>query len=226
VSVEIISLGLNHSKAKRRAKLVLLGIANHQGDQGAWPSIATLARYTNESERSVKRDIQELIELGELQVIVNGAPGENQYKPNLYWVTIDPSGVTNSGVTESAGVTKNAVRGDKNGTSGVTPSGTQTINKPYRNLFNESWQPNEADREKLVELYPSADLDSEVQAMIDYLVAAGKQKDVKDMSARFRTWMRNADKFAKGGLSKKPVRDEWYVAPENRSEFLPKVEEI
>ena len=211
MAIEVMSLVLNKSKATGRAKLVLLGIANHQGDQGAWPSIATLARYANASERSVKRDIQALIELGELKVEWNAAPVNAQYRPNLYWVVLD-----DSGVTDSAGVTGQVSRGDNSGKSGVTPSGTVTLIRNVKNLFSTDWVLSDTEKAKMVELYPNADLDSEVQAMIDYLVAAGKEKDVKDMSARFRTWMRNADKFAQGALSKKPVRDEWFVAPENR----------
>jgi hypothetical protein len=101
---------------------VLLGIANHLGDHGAWPSISTLARYANASERSVKRDIQELVELGELKVELQNAPTKTQYKTNLYWITIG------SGVTDSAsGVTDWVSRGDSSGKSGVTPVGTQNI---------------------------------------------------------------------------------------------------
>jgi hypothetical protein len=122
MSIEAVSLVLNNSKATGRAKLVLLGIANHLGDQGAWPSISTLARYANASERSVKRDIQELIELGELKVELQNAPTNHQYKTNLYWITIS------SGVTDLAsGVTAQVSRGDSSGKSGVTPVGTQNI---------------------------------------------------------------------------------------------------
>jgi hypothetical protein len=123
MSIEAVSLVLNNSKATGRAKLVLLGIANHLGDHGAWPSISTLARYANASERSVKRDIQELVELGELKVELQNAPTKTQYKTNLYWITIG------SGVTDSAsGVTDWVSRGDSSGKSGVTPVGTQNIN--------------------------------------------------------------------------------------------------
>ena len=123
MSIEAVSLVLNNSRATGRAKLVLLGIANHLGDQGAWPSISTLARYANASERSVKRDIQELVELGELKVELQNAPTKTQYKTNLYWITILP------GVTDSAsGVTDWVSRGDSSGKSGVTPVGTQNIN--------------------------------------------------------------------------------------------------
>jgi hypothetical protein len=123
MSIEAVSLVLNQSRATGRAKLVLLGIANHLGDQGAWPSISTLARYANASERSVKRDIQELVQLGELKVELQNAPTRQQYKTNLYWITIG------SGVTDSAtGVTDWVSRGDSSGKSGVTPVGTQNIN--------------------------------------------------------------------------------------------------
>jgi hypothetical protein len=122
MSIEAVSLVLNNSRATGRAKLVLLGIANHLGDHGAWPSISTLARYANASERSVKRDIQELVELGELKVEQQNAPTKTQYKTNLYWITIG------SGVTDSAsGVTDWVSRGDSSGKSGVTPVGTQNI---------------------------------------------------------------------------------------------------
>jgi hypothetical protein len=123
MSIEAVSLVLNQSRATGRAKLVLLGIANHLGDQGAWPSISTLARYANASERSVKRDIQELVHLGELKVELQNAPTRQQYKTNLYWITIG------SGVTDLAsGVTDWVSRGDSSGKSGVTPVGTQNIN--------------------------------------------------------------------------------------------------
>jgi hypothetical protein len=142
MSIEAVALVLNQSKATGRAKLVLIGIANHLGDQGAWPAISTLARYANASERSVKRDIQELVELGELKVEVQNAPTRTQYKTNLYWLTIG------SGVTDSAsGVTDWVSRGDSSGKSGVTPVGTQniilTIKEPSmkqaENEFDNFW---------------------------------------------------------------------------------------
>jgi hypothetical protein len=142
MSIEAVSLVLNESRATGRAKLVLLGIANHLGDHGAWPSISTLARYANASERSVKRDIQELVELGELKVEVQNAPTRTQYKTNLYWITIG-SGVT----TLTSGVTAQVSRGDSSGKSGVTPVGTQNINltikepskKTGNDRFDEFW---------------------------------------------------------------------------------------
>jgi hypothetical protein len=146
VSIEAVSLVLNQSRATGRAKLVLLGIANHLGDQGAWPSISTLARYANASERSVKRDIQELVQLGELKVELQNAPTHQQYKTNLYWITIG------SGVTDSAsGVTDWVSRGDSSGKSGVTPVGTQNINITIK---EPSIETSNKDFEEFWKLYP------------------------------------------------------------------------
>lgn len=198
MSVEIMSLVLNHSKATGRAKIVLLGIANHQGDEGSWPSIATLARYANASERSVKRDLKDLVELGELRIDVQAAPIGGQYKTNLYWVTIDPSGVTNG-----------ASRGDKLGNqgcqvvqAGVTPSGTQNIInhiEPLRKKkgFDADWKPSAELVEWANRTNPKLDVPDAVAQMIDYLLATGKASAVKDIDARFRTWVRNSVKFEK-----------------------------
>lgn len=91
MSVEALAVVLHHSKAKGTAKLVLLGIANHQGDGGAWPSRATLAKYANVSESQVKRALQTLRGMGELVVHVQqgGLPGDEDYtRPNRYDVQV------------------------------------------------------------------------------------------------------------------------------------------
>lgn len=68
MSVEALAAVLHHSKASGTDKLVLLGIANHAGDGGAWPTVATLARYANTTERTVRRSLGKLVQLGELAV--------------------------------------------------------------------------------------------------------------------------------------------------------------
>lgn len=201
MSIEVMTHVLRNSKATGRAKLVLLGIANHQGDNGAWPSIKTLATYANSSERSVQRDIQSLIELGELLVEVNAAPGGGRYKTNRYWVVME-------GVTDSVGVTETTSRGDKNDGLGVTPVGVQNVirnvKETTRQKFSIDWRPEGEFLSTLQAQYPNANLISEAQSMIDYYLGVGAENKCKDMQARFRSWMRKADEFAKGSLSKKP----------------------
>lgn len=68
MSVETLAAVLHHSRAKGTAKLVLVGIANHDGDGGAWPSVATLAKYANVDVRNVQRSLDKLVSLGELAI--------------------------------------------------------------------------------------------------------------------------------------------------------------
>lgn len=86
---------LHHSRAKGTTKLILLGIANHDGDGGAWPTIETLARYGNCSRTKVKQAIHDLIALGELKVDLQGG-GNNDTRadrrPNRYTVLLSCPG--------------------------------------------------------------------------------------------------------------------------------------
>lgn len=143
MSIEAVALVLNHSKASGTAKLVLIGIANHDGDGGSWPSIATLARYANTTERSVQRAIAQLVLLGEVVVHENaGGTSETRggYRPNRYDIHIQPVdkpvGNPDRGVTETSpltdrGVTPVTPRGDASVARGVTPvSPEPSLNHP------------------------------------------------------------------------------------------------
>lgn len=88
MSVESLAIALNHSKAKGVARLVLIGMANHDGDGGIWPSVDRLRRYAGGVDRrTVQRAIAELIGLGEVGRLVNeGGTRDtpNDRRPNLY----------------------------------------------------------------------------------------------------------------------------------------------
>ncbi len=90
MSVEHLTAVLHHSQAKGRARLVLIGIANHQGDAGAWPSLATLSKYAGGiTVRNVRKAIADLVELGELAVSVQGATHiPKSRRPNRYDVLV------------------------------------------------------------------------------------------------------------------------------------------
>ena len=92
MSIEALSMVLNHSKASGSQKVVLLGIANHLGPdarEGAWPSQRRLADYSNMTERGVQKCIDKLVALGELKVEVAGGHSRDKYRPNRYWITIE-----------------------------------------------------------------------------------------------------------------------------------------
>ncbi len=206
MSIEAMNLVLNHSKATGRAKLVLLGIANHFGDNGAWPSIETLARYANASERSVKRDIQELVDLGELTVDVNAAPMKSQYKTNLYWINVE------------AGVTTQVSRGDSSGKSGVTPVGTQTIIKNHKESdtrptrISEDFSVSREMRNWAALNHPDVDIDKATLNFVDYWLTKPKNNTKLDWNRTWQTWIRNTRPEMKKGnrvAENKSVLDEF-----------------
>jgi hypothetical protein len=212
MSIQTMQAVWQHSRSEGRARLVLLAIADHQGEIGAWPSIATLARMANTSDRSVQRDIAELHKLGELDVQIQNAPTNRQYKSNLYWVklpgvTEPESGVTEpeSGVTDSAsGVTDNA-SGVTDSASGVTAVGVLTLNrtitKPLINqeqdfLFEDFWNqyPKKADKRRAQKSFASALKRAKFEDLIAGAIAY--KSSVKDTDFQFvknpATWL-NAD---------------------------------
>lgn len=87
MSVESFAIALNHSRAEGRTHLVLIGIANHDGDGGSWPSVAKLARYSKQTPRGVQKALAKLEELGEIRRHVQ-AGGDHRIeahrRPNRY----------------------------------------------------------------------------------------------------------------------------------------------
>jgi hypothetical protein len=160
MSIEIMNAVWRESRADGRARLVLLAIADHQGELGAWPSLATLARMVNASERSVQRDIEYLVQIGELEVHYQQAPTRNHYKSNLYFVKLAGVTKTETGVTNTAsGVT--------NTEGGVTPVGVQSLIEPLREtlsnslvseLFDNFWKeyPRKSDKRAALKAFRSA----------------------------------------------------------------------
>lgn len=92
MSVEHLAVVLHHSRAKGTAKLVLLGIANHEGDGGSWPTHATLAKYAGGVDVSnVRKAIRQLVSWGEVKVYVQeGGDREcpDELRPNRYEVLV------------------------------------------------------------------------------------------------------------------------------------------
>ena len=130
MSNEAMAIALHHSRSSGTTKLVLLGIANHDGDGGAWPSLATLATYAGGvSERTVSRAIGELVELGEVSVERNAGGLRNcrdDRRPNLYHFLL-------SCPPDCDGSRNHRVR-----RHGVTPVSTRRTDVPVDN-FSDTW---------------------------------------------------------------------------------------
>ena len=119
MSVKVMALVWDGSTAVGNARLVLLAIADscdHDGTN-AWPAVATIARKTLLSERTVQRKIKELVEIGELRVVPGPSHIRWDRRPNGYEVvlygltTCHPVPETGRQL-EQNGVTEDAPRGD------------------------------------------------------------------------------------------------------------------
>lgn len=81
------ALNIVDERLTQTQRLVLVGIASHDGKGGAWPSVETLARYAGVHKRNAQRAIVGLVELGYLEVDMQEGGNrwtKPQYRTNLY----------------------------------------------------------------------------------------------------------------------------------------------
>jgi len=146
MSFESAAAALKVQGLKPAEKLVLIGIASHDGDGGSWPSIATLATYAGVSARQTKRLVAQLETAGYVSVTLNGggtAKTRDDRRPNRYELTIARGDMQREqaerGDThDTHGVTPSAPRGDMQGTDGVTPMTPELIHEPVLQLILET----------------------------------------------------------------------------------------
>lgn len=170
MSIESIAACLHHSKATGTDKVVLLGIANHDGDGGSWPTIATLAKYANVNERNTQRAVEHLVEMGEIikHVQKGGNAGTRPDKrPNRYEVLVrcpDDCDGTPQHRSRVSLATERGVVSDTNGVSSVTNRGgahdtltilntslepSLTLMEPLANLLADWIERNGSKRPKI-----------------------------------------------------------------------------
>ena len=218
-----MALVLNHSRARGTDKVVLLGIANHDGDGGAWPSLATLARYANVDERSVRRSIASLVALGELAVEVNaGGTGATRgdRRPNLYRILVTADGGTPASSRDGAdGRTPTSLRGDAYVTHGRTPTSPEPSIEPSDNRpppltppdgFAEFWAayPRRAGRRAAEAAWTRAVARAKVAPAVIVAAAAAYRDDPNRedaYTAHPATWL-NQDRWDDEPLPARPGR--------------------
>ena len=89
MSAEAMSAVLHHSPATGTAKVVLLAIAWHTNDNpelGCYPSQETLAKYANTSTRTVRRALNELEAMGEIEITRHGGVAFGSSPSNRYFI--------------------------------------------------------------------------------------------------------------------------------------------
>jgi len=95
MSIEAISAVLHHSHATGTAKLILMGLAwhtNENPEEGCWPSQQTLATYANTTVRQVRRALNQLETMGEIEIQSHGGEGSRFDRiTNRYFIRVDCS---------------------------------------------------------------------------------------------------------------------------------------
>lgn len=97
MSVQAMGWVLEHSRSQTGTRLVLMAIANHADADGrnAWPSQKRIAQEARVSVRTVRRAVDELVEMGELAVreyegASRGRGRTHYYELSGYIATIEP----------------------------------------------------------------------------------------------------------------------------------------
>lgn len=208
MSIEAMSAVLHHSQAAGSTKLVLIGIANHQGDAGAWPAISTLARYANVSERQAQRAIRQLEELGEIKVDYQ-AP-EMLKRTNRYWVTVRCPKECDGTTQHRVGVTSMTRKGDTDDTPRVTPMTPEPLSEPTEKpmlqkptRIPETFVITDDMRHWAKETVPDVQIDFETESFIDYWSAKPNHATKLDWVKTWQVWMReNQKRQARRGVPK------------------------
>lgn len=93
MSISLIIKVRDRSESRLSDRLVLLALADYANEEGeAWPSVKSLCRWANISERAVQESLRALMDAGEVQVEIGAGPRGC----NLYHVT--PGGADFAGV--------------------------------------------------------------------------------------------------------------------------------
>jgi hypothetical protein len=220
MSIEAMVGVLNHSKAQGAAHIVLLNIANHQGEQGAWPSIPTLARLAKLSDRRVQQILNELVEMGELSIDARAA-GYGSVKTNRYWVTLtcpatcdgsfahrEVKSVSDSG---EVGFTVGVKPVSQGGEVGFTQTNIETVKEPVKeplakkpHLLPEDWQPSERLLAMFATKWPL--INEKIQTEKFKLHRWAKGDKMLDWDLAYQKWMNQAQEWAEEKQPKESTR--------------------
>lgn len=145
MSIHVTNWVLNHSTARRGARLVLLVIAEsaeHDGSN-AWPSVETIATRANMSERAVQYALRQLERGGHIITEIHaGGPKTRRAdrRTNSYQVVMDSRGAELA-PRRPHGVQVMTPRGASNGSHGVQVASPEpSLTRPEPSLGASSSQ--------------------------------------------------------------------------------------
>jgi hypothetical protein len=198
---QIPNAWLRDSRLTLKAIGLLAQILSHQS--GWSMSIRLLAKQNGTGLGTIKSAAEELEKFGYLKRSEYQSHSEDGTFAGFSWITCDPEPVDNS--VDNQFQNRTPVLKPQHGE--IEHKEEQLIkntNKQSNEAFSVDWKPDTEFANQMQLKYPQADIFAEAEKMIDYYLGTGKAKEVKDIQARFRTWMRNADKYSNGALSSQP----------------------
>jgi DNA-binding transcriptional regulator YhcF (GntR family) len=189
----VIALDISHTAFRLYA--VLARYADNITHQ-AFPARATLAQRLQCSEKTVDRAVEDLVAHGAIHKQSRG-----RYASALYTVMTAAPGETKMSTEQtemSSEQTDLSFRSDKNDhltrTTELEPDNYIEKKSKKATSIPDPFALSDSLREAMMGRHPSLDLDEQVDAFVDFHTAKGSV--FKSWDAAFRTWCRNAVKFA------------------------------
>jgi len=214
MSISALALSLYHSKSTYSNRLVLIAIANFEGEEGAWPAIETIGRLAGGiNRRTVQRSIDALMELGEL------TEERREGITNRYRITLtcpdDCDRSSQHRKKKGGGVETTRVQILQGGMASATQGGgVQTtggvVSRPPEPLDNhqrtitrtvratrlpDEWEPNDKLMAMFVTKWP--DVDTRLQTENFCLHWRSNGKPMKNWDLAFQKWMNTEQERAK-----------------------------
>jgi hypothetical protein len=208
MSISALTLALYHSEATYSNRLVLIAIANFEGEHGAYPSLETIGRLAGGiNRRTVQRAIDSLVESGELTEV------RREGVTNLYRITIacpdDCDGTSQHRKKKGGGVqttrrqfVREGVTSDTQGDGVQTAGGAvsrppESLNNPIKNrkvnlLLPQDWEPSEDLLKMFKTKWPSIDEKYHTEQFKLYWWGNGGMK--KDWELTYQSWMNREQK--------------------------------
>jgi hypothetical protein len=232
MSIEAMTIVLNHSKAVGTPKVVMLGIANHYGADaasGAYPSQKRLARYANVSVRSVREAVSKLVDLGELTVELHEGMAVDWNRTNRYFITLtcpeDCDRTMNHGSAEAQ---RNSAEAQRTPSGSVAQSERKpasaeplsnreiTIGDEKGKRLEEDWWPSEDAWAEMSRKFPQLDLTLVTEEFKDYwLSLPGSRAKKLDWNRTWQGRVREQAGRAHRIAPKKPSVSIWDMDPLN-----------
>jgi hypothetical protein len=197
MSIHISSKAWKVKGLSASQKLVLLKLSDMSNDEGiCWPSIPTIARECDCSERTVQRIIIELSKVGHLtRENREGKVSIFCIHPTIFDLKRGDIGVTGDNLS---GVTSEVLGGDKPGTTLYKETSKKhNVGKITKNFAKPTPQ-------QVADYGREIGFEIDGESFFDYYESKGwliGKTKMKCWKSAIRTWKRNSNQKTKGGLN-------------------------